>query len=37
MLKLLLYINVGMQVKTLNVSLLVDLCLLQKDHDPFIS
>ena len=37
MLKLLLYINVGMQVKILNVSLLVDLCLLQKDQDPFIS
>lgn len=31
------YCNVGMQVKILNVSLLVDLCLFQKDHHPFIS
>lgn len=31
------YYNVGIQVKILNVSLLVDLCLFQKDHHPFIS
>lgn len=37
MLKLLLYINVGIQVKILNISLDIDLCLLQKGYDPFIS
>lgn len=35
--KLLLFINGGMQVNMLNVSSLVDFCLLQKDHHPFIS
>lgn len=35
--KLLLFINGGMQVNILNISSLVDFCLLQKDHDPFIS